>query len=108
MEAIKGGEVRLAQLQRDLEILEQASRRLQDRLAEATFENAKLKTRANNQRTELRRLNRTLRSMWEGVRFAHKGYESRRPAVQGFKQEYPPSPIGEMRSYTIIEAERPE
>ena len=33
---------------------------------------AKMRSKILNQRTELRRLNRRLQAMWEGVRFSHK------------------------------------
>lgn len=45
---------------------------IETELAAVTAERDKLKAKCGRQRTELRRLNKTLRSMWEGVRFAHK------------------------------------
>ena len=41
-------------------------------ITERCAEIVRLKAKLARQRTELRRLNKTLRSMWDGVRFSHR------------------------------------
>jgi len=52
--------------------LSQYNEVLSTEIARVRNENVKLRRRADNQRTELRRLNRRLQAMWEGVRFSQK------------------------------------
>lgn len=54
--------------------------------AEQDAELARLRRKIINQRRHLRSLNRTLRTMWEGVRFAHKCEREQRAAIDAAKE----------------------
>ena len=112
MEAVKGGEVRISEMQIQIEVLKQIESSMKLVINALQSENLRLRTRANNQRTELRRLNRRLGAMWEGVRFSHKVRtdmlmeEFTRQVISREVDET--MRLGPLRSRTIVEAERPE